>query len=366
MKILNSNEVNTGRQIEADIAKAICIVGMVLVHMYEEFEAPFLDTGFQNALVNVIQTLVGAPCFMFCMGLGISYTKNNSGDDLLKRGFQILLIGYTLNFVRGSILYPICAAIRHYPTSEIIYGTYIRFMENDILQFAGMALIIMGLLKKLKLDNKKILLVSVGLSIIGSFVRFVSVNPYLDYPLGLFIGTYDVEADMVRTYFPSFNWLIFVCAGNVYGDILKRVEDKKKFYGIFVPVFGVIVAIYLLFAIPNQIGMINPDLKWYYHLTTFDACFSIMSCVAILGIYYFISLVLPEIIKKFLTSVSRNINRIYCIHWVILYNASIFMHVYLEKDYLDSMLICNVAAICLFLFSYAMALLVEKRMKHGN
>lgn len=360
MTILGKQEVNTARQIEADIAKAVCIIGMILVHMYEEFLNPSITTvGFQNALLNVIQTLVGAPCFMVCMGLGISYTKKNEPSDLIKRGLFILGLGYLLNFLRWGISYIIYSIIYNYPASRYIYGFYYYIAQNDILQFAGLSLILIGILKKYKLNNIKILFVSIALSIVGSIVRMFSINDYLDFPIGLLLGTYNVVSDTIYAYFPLFNWFIFVVFGMVFGDILKRVENKNKFYGLIVPCSILIVSIYLIFAIPNSFGMINPNLVNYYHLTTFDVCFSIIACSGILGIYYFISLIIPAVIKTLITSISRNLNRIYCIHWIVIGNLELFTRTVLNWQHINSPTFCNLFGVGLFFVSYFLSLLIE-------
>ena len=36
MTLFDKEKINTGRQIEADFAKAVCLIGMVLVHAFEE------------------------------------------------------------------------------------------------------------------------------------------------------------------------------------------------------------------------------------------------------------------------------------------------------------------------------------------
>ena len=367
MELLNKEDVNTGRQIEFDIAKAICIIGMVFVHVYESFIPESLMTsGFQNILVNIVQMLVGAPCFMICMGIGIAYTSKNSPKDLINRGIKIFIFAYILNFIRGGIPEIAAFIAGKVSTAEFITNFTYEFLNNDIMPFAGLALILMGLLKKWKLNDKYILLTALVMSIAGSFIKGIDVSRYINYPLGLFVGTYDYAMDEIIAFFPLLNWFIFVASGYYFGKILKKVNDKKKFYLMISPACAVLVTIYLFFAIPNNIGMINPDLVYYYHLNSFDALISIMSSLAVFGFYFYISSILPKFLINFSNSASRNINRIYCIHWVIVGWTDGFLYYFRNINYFDQS-ICVLFAIAVFGFSYVLSLMYERRLlKHGN
>lgn len=100
MKIFDKNEVNTGRQAEFDIAKAVCIIGMVIVHAFEI--TALSQTGLNYAFTVVLNYLFGAGTFMLCMGMGIVYGKSEP-KFLIRRGAVIILIGFLLNLVRSGL-----------------------------------------------------------------------------------------------------------------------------------------------------------------------------------------------------------------------------------------------------------------------
>lgn len=108
MKTLFGNELcNTGRQIEFDIAKAVCILGMVFVHCFESLIAPATEEGLAYYVMTVVlDALFGAATFMLAMGLGISYSwKNDDSYPLttIKRGIKIFICGYILGFIRDGL-----------------------------------------------------------------------------------------------------------------------------------------------------------------------------------------------------------------------------------------------------------------------
>ena len=69
--VFSKDEVNTGRQIELDIAKGFAILFMIWVHTAETFSA---GTGLGYEIVdNFLGGPFAAPVFMVCMGIGMRY-----------------------------------------------------------------------------------------------------------------------------------------------------------------------------------------------------------------------------------------------------------------------------------------------------
>lgn len=349
------------RHTEVDIAKTICIIGMVFVHVYEAFLFTNLVVGtFPEVLVNVIQTLVGAPCFMFCMGASIVFSSSTP-EQTIKRGIHIFILAYILNITRGGILTLIVSLIQKRPLEETFLAVINEVLQIDILPFAGLALMLVGLLKKYKFNEIKICIVAVILSIIGSITRGINAGLVLNYFVGLFIGVVNPLLEEA-TYFPLFHWFIFVAFGYLFGSILKKSSNKTKTYGKLIPVCLIIVIAYLFYAIPNRIGMLSSDLTYYYQLTTPEAFISISSCIVYLGLLYFLSFILPKFILKLCYSFSSNINVIYCIHWVFLQNFTIIMFRVFNINSLPRYM-CLLLALFTITSSYLIALYIRNRKK---
>ncbi len=359
MRIFTREAINTKRQFEFDFAKFICILGMVIIHCFEELLA---DTGSTSSLyyvfVVVLDCVFGAGTFMSCMGLGISYGYDGNANKIIKRGFLIFLLGYGLNIFREGIPFTIFALLNHDEDSFRIIVS--AFLNTDILQFAGLSLMLFGLLKKLKINNLFIFLISLVMSIVGSFIRFIDFgNLVINLLSGLFIGTYTEGWPDYCAAFPLLNWFIVVVSGYLFANAFKHCQNKKKFYAIFSPIAGLIIAIYLIITIPNKFDMMSGDLLYYYHFATPDLLIIASGFIFASGLYYFISLLFNERIKKFITKISVNINSIYCIHWIII--GWICGVLYYLDSYFENELIPVLISIPVFVASALLANVIKKK-----
>lgn len=68
----------------------------------------------------------------------------------------------------------------------------------------------------------------------------------------------------------------------------------------------------------------------YYHLSMPDAMASLAAAVGMLGIYHALSGYMPNRIISLTGEISRNINSVYCIHWVIV-TVSINVVIYIVQ-----------------------------------
>ena len=99
----------------------------------------------------------------------------------------------------------------------------------------------MGILKKLELSNRQLIIIAVIMSLIGSFTRFVDFGvPVINLFFANFIGSKGGFGA-----FPLFNWFIFPIVGYVWGQYFIRAKDKKEFFK-FWPILLIIALVYFL------------------------------------------------------------------------------------------------------------------------
>ncbi len=309
------------RIMEIDYIKAFCILAMIMSHC---FEATFYSVdetamGIHSPILweRFIQTcsiVIGASAFMFCMG----FCENLSGkvkpiQDII-RGIGILTVGFLLNLTQY-----LCTFRGMEQMDEFLGGLYSVWIV-DILLFAGPAFVLLGLLRKLKLKAWVIFIGSLALCGVGSlFVGFETANPYLNTFLAFFIACGPTFL------FPLFHWFAFVAAGNLYREYYIRIEDKKKYYKIALPIFTILTAGYLVMAnlqIPPTQILADNELDYLcMSMNPFDTLGSIVCVLTYMGFMWLFAQVISELNLKFhpFEYLSRNLNTIYCIQWVIIF-----------------------------------------------
>jgi len=333
MKLFSKNETNTSRQFEFDLAKVICILGMVFVHIFESMPIAATE-GFDLVsyiLVIILDAVFGAGTFMACMGLGLAYSTHSDPVQIIKRGIQLFFTAYILNFLRSGLAVTIYALATGDAT---FYDVMSYVLSTDILMFAGLALILFGVLKKLNVSDLGMALIALGMSIAANFIRLIDFKTmYLNQTIGLFIGTFNHAEDMEWdcSAFPLLTWFIFVIFGYLFGKLIRRCTNTDKFYAITLPISGVILVTYLVIAISNGLGMLSGEIQYYYQMTTPEALFVICGFLFAASVYHFAAKIIPEKAKAIMTRMSSNINRVYCIHWVLVGYASIYF-VYNETE----------------------------------
>lgn len=314
--IFSDKAVNAGRQDELDLAKFIIIFFMPIIHCIIECTP---EDALVSGIPYLFDTIIGgpftAPMFMFAMGIGMVYTKSKAPDRYLRRGLLLFLIGIILNICRFLVPFLIGYLVTgdyDYFISPLLY----LVLENDILLFAGLAMITLHFLIRLRLKDGVLLLVCVGLSLVATFLIGTDTGSIAgNIFLGYLIGTEDA-AGLVHSYFPLLNWLIVPASGYIFGKRLLHVKNKPLFYRTISPVCLIITAIYFSVGIASGSGMFGEGENCYYHMTTRDAISSVFAAIGMLGVYSLIAPHLSQKIYAVVFDVSRNITAVYCIHWI--------------------------------------------------
>ena len=229
-KLFSDEKINTGRQVELDIAKALSIIFMVFVHIL--MVAPAFNNTISPSYLLIVGNILGRPCaapvFMFCLGVGIIYSRRSQWDNLIKRGIKIYLTGLLVNIFEFFLPSYVCGNLLGIWDIFPTLGGLLFFCV-DILAFAGMAFILIGILKKLNFSNRQFIILAVVLSLIGSLLRNTDFGgSVLNLFFGHFFGT-----SGGFTAFPLFTWFIFPVAGYIWAQYFIRAKNKEQFFKYF-------------------------------------------------------------------------------------------------------------------------------------
>ena len=325
MKIFSNNEVNVGRQIELDLVKTVAILSMLWSHVYD-YLSPWFTPSVSAFNTDWISALFGASTFMFCMGIGMVYARSRTPGDYARRGVHLLLTGLLLFFCRDVIPGMACYWITG---DESALMHQILGIGVDILQLAGLSFLVMALLRKLRLGYGAIFGISVLMSAAAWPLESVQTGCYLfDQFLGYFWGT------ETESYFPLFNWFIFVAAGALFGKMYRHLQDKRALHRICLPIGLAVTAAYLWVCLCTEQNVLLQFSceRYLAHRMLPDALLCLICNVGLISLMYYISLIVPAKAVPVLTYPSKHVNKYYCISWVLIMPLSFFVGTFLTND----------------------------------
>ena len=352
-KLFSDEKVNTGRQVELDVAKALAIIFMIFLHTIMVVQA--YNTGLSSTYSFIVGNVLGRPyaavVFMFCMGVGVVYSRHSQWDIMIKRGVKLYLLGVLVNVFEYFVPFFLAGSLGLDATPFNIYGGLVLFVV-DILAFAGMTFVLMGILKKFELSNKKLIIVAVVLSLLDTLLRFTDFGiPVVNLITGHLFGT-------KFTAFPLFNWFIFPIAGYVWGQYFIRAKDKSEFFK-FWPILMIVSLIYFFVSSKLWGGVFSKDVHFYYFMNTLDAVFCIINAHAVIGLCYWLAKFLPDAVIKTFSILSSNINNIYIAQWFFI-PVTVILITYFARGLVLNDLIAAIISIAMLIISTAVALGYKK------
>lgn len=307
-----STDAQGGRRYlaEIDLLKTLAFFFMVIIHIYENF-AYFEIYPYPESITDHIIQFVGgpiaAPAFMLALGIGIVYTSHGTPREFAKRGLQIFVIAYILNFLRGGMWYVI--------GGEEFVEIFRYCFNVDILHLAGLSFMLVGLLKHLRLNHWHILAVAIVMYIIGTLFDGHDFGEYTNMVVGLLLP---VDDGMVC--FPLLTWFIYIAAGIIFGSMVKGSPDAGRFYQkvLNAGVFLIVVSTILILATNGdfvEIYTIHNDL--YYHQSPLQLIWIFgLLFIEIPLLFFILESLGSKKIDSALRVFSRNIPQMYYIQWV--------------------------------------------------
>ena len=312
-----TEKINSGRQLELDLAKAFVIVNLATIHTVIECSSDeMLESGLPYFFDTVLGGPLAAPMFLFCMGIAFVYTKRQDASAFLYRGIKLGIVAFLLNVFRFFIPFMLGYAIsgdREQYLEPVLY----RLFGNDVLQFSSLCMLFICFVKKIRLPDYAIFLLALAMRLAAEFLTgFDYGNQVLNVILGHFIAVED-SAEMVFSDFPLLNWTIIPVTGYIFGKRLICCKDKKKLYlALSIPSL-LFTVFWFARGIITTTGMFGEGQNCYYHMRSLDMLSSITAAFACIGIYYFIIKLLPKAAMKGIVAVSAAITWVYCIQWII-------------------------------------------------
>ena len=328
MKLFSQSDCNTGRQTGVDAAKVLAIVFMVACHTMMYGGDVDLEHGLGMWFACILGGAPAAPVFMACMGIGVAYGRHTDAATLARRGLRMLVVSYIFNAVRAGanpLLGLFGGDTMHYHLFLYL------FFFVDILQFAGVALLLLALLRRCRVGVAGTVGLSLAMSLAGSLVaenvgwlvqKIHTGILALDAPLALLVGTITPggapETPLVYSAFPLLNWFVFVALGLAIGKALRRCRDLDRLYALATPPAAILFIVFTIWGLKGGAPVhLYDSEEGYYYLTLVDALLvGLPAIVLMLGIGHFAGKALKGRAANLVLRISSDLNRIYLIHWI--------------------------------------------------
>ena len=321
-------DVNTSRQDNVDLAKVFAIAFMILIHlmMYPEYQS--LQTTFGWIADSFLGGFMAAPVFMFAMGVGLAFSRNNDSGKIIKRGVKIFLLNYLLNVAR-SISILVSLGLEKADTLEYSLNLF----SGDILSFAGLAMISFGLLKKLKHANIIIPVVGIACNlVVGCFRGIFCNNATICLVAGLFVPVGYGDTGEVFSYFPLLTWFVIVGIGYVFGITVRKIRNLDNFYTWSIFAGALVLAVTMTLELTLNFGqlMCDNDFSGYRKLPI-DVLLELGFVFLEFGCFHFLTKKSSQKLRNFIFTVSDAVNEIYIISWILILDVWYALYLFIFK-----------------------------------
>ncbi len=308
---------------ELDLLKAIAIIAMVFIHVFDVSTCLQINSGIETTTVWIIEFMGNIPSagvFMFAMGWGAAFSSRSTPSTYISRLRQLVILGILINFFEHFIPSLIDPA-----TFGTVWEIAPSIFAVDIYFFAAFAMIYFAVMKKFK--EKPVAAVSISAALIivcfavnaaVGYESFTTGNSWIDTVIGLFIRENE------WSYFPFISWIIFPVVGYGAALLFKKATSRKAVL-LFAGIMGVILIAFAeimmaVFGIQDAviIGAHSASEASYYALHPLCA---ICGCGVIAIEFIIANLILMisrQRLPKFTSKMSRNVMEIYIAQWLFI------------------------------------------------
>ncbi|GGX27717.1 heparan-alpha-glucosaminide N-acetyltransferase domain-containing protein [Aquimarina muelleri] len=305
------------RILTLDLIKGGSVIGMIIIHTLLIYGN--IETQSETFLGNFIRFLGrGTSIFLICMGITFMTSRNQSLKSSIKRGAVLLLVALLMNFMKFMI--PIIFEfvpenyMKKFQWDAPLEMQYLYLvLLGDILQLAGMSLLIIGFIRKYVKNKFGILAIGLIIASISRELSGININiPGVNYVLDLLFSN-DFPA---YVYFPVFPWVSFIIIGMFFGKWYAEINYNPSFIFKKMMLIG-------LFCI--LLG--GPLVFFYkeYHYNTFFYLgpggviyFAGWTLIFLWLIHITLSKVRENFMITTLVYCSKNLTTMYVIQWVLI------------------------------------------------
>jgi len=317
-----------GRLRFLDLARGLAIVFMVFQHVQIIFAVSEGEGSALGEAFLLLGTAPAAPVFMVAMGFLFGSSSRTGVRSGVVRGLQLFALGYVLNLARFAVPLLVLGDAH---AIDVFGGTWWgAIFEIDILQLAGLSLIVLGPVKRYVRDPRLVLGLAAAVAIVAPLLWGAGGgNVALDPLSG--VGEW--------VSFPLFPWLAYPLLGLALAGFAGRATSASRLMRdwALAGVCATLAGVALLPFAPGPGGIL--DFGDYYRSGLPVQLLLAGFVLLWLPLLWWLDRRLSwRIVPRYLTSLSRNITAVYLIQWVLIGWLAIGLGVFDQPSWVAALL----------------------------
>ncbi len=296
-----------GRLRFLDLARGIAIVVMVLQHVQLLFATDSGETSPLGTAFLFLGTAPAAPVFMVSMGFLFGASRRTGVRSGLRRGVALFALGYALNFVRFTLP----AVVAPSALVDDTFGSAWRaLLEIDILQLAGLSLVVLGLVKHVSRSPWTAVVLAAAVAAVAPLLWGLGGGALALDPLW-------GEAQYVS--FPLFPWLAYPLLGLALARFTTRAVSAGTLMRSWAAAGGLaLLAGGALVALAPGAGGVLVLGDYFRSGLSIQLLLAGFVLVWLPALWWLDGRLSWQLVPRYLTSLSRHITVIYLVQWALI------------------------------------------------
>jgi uncharacterized membrane protein len=296
-----------------DLARGFTVLMIAPIHTVMIFSGLSVRDTLLGKFLAFVAEWHGAQIFMTVMGMSFALNKNQTLESAVKKAGLLMVFAYALNIFKfviphffGWLPAPLLELLQVDPG---IHG-YIRLLAvGDILHFAAISFVIMGMIRQFRNYDRIAVWMAVAICFAGPWLWDASSdNGIANYGLQILGG------QPPAVFFPLLPWLVYPLLGLCLG---KMIQQERPWLGF--DSFWILGIALIMVATIMKYFLNDESISTFYRTKPLDTLLHIGFTLIALSIWHWISLyVKPNTLFKLYSYASRRITQIYIIQWILI------------------------------------------------
>jgi uncharacterized membrane protein len=313
------------RNLTLDLTRGFTVLMIAPIHTVMLFSKLSVRETLLGNFLAFVAEWHGAQIFMTIMGISFVFAKNQTLESAVKKAGLLMVFAYVLNIFKfviphffGWLPAPLLVQLQIDPG---IHGYTRLFAVGDILHFATIAILVMGIVCRFKEYDRVAAWMAVAICFTGPWLWDASSdNGFAHYGLQIIGG------QPPAVFFPLLPWLVYPLLGLYLGKMLQKAHslnsnqnpdsNQRPWFGF--DSFWIAGLSLILLAATIKYFLHEESFSSFYRTTPLDTLLHVGFTLIVLSCWHWVSIyVKPNGLFRLFSYASRHITQVYIIQWIL-------------------------------------------------